>query len=77
LVVSKSFLCEIESGKKTPTLELLGKYAVAFSIPASTLLLFAENVDDPSKAVNRRPAKKIIKFLEWASEGAEEIDVET
>jgi transcriptional regulator with XRE-family HTH domain len=69
LAISKSFLSEIESGKKSPTLDLLDKYAQEFGIPASTLLLFAENADDPATAAKQRPGKKILQFLEWASDG--------
>jgi transcriptional regulator with XRE-family HTH domain len=72
LGVSKSFLSEIESGKKTPTLDLLDKYAKEFGIPASTLLLFVENSEHPAEAAKQRPARKILKFLEWASD--EEIE---
>lgn len=77
LHISKSFLSEIESGKKAPTLELLEKYAQTFDIPASTFLVFVENVDNPAAAVKQRPPRKILQFLEWASEGVEEDNAKT
>ena len=42
LEISKSFLSEIESGKKTISLELLNKYAEIFNMPVSSLMFFAE-----------------------------------
>lgn len=72
LQISKSYLSEIESGVKSPTLDLLENYAQKFRIPASTLLLFAENASAPAAAARQRPTKKIVQFLEWASEGIEE-----
>ena len=68
LEISKSFLSEIEAGKKAPTLDLLNRYAAAFGIPASTLLLFSENSDDPERAIKQKPARKVIQFLEWAAD---------
>ena len=45
LQISKSYLSEIESGKKQVTLELLQKYADTFGMPLSSLLFFAEQVE--------------------------------
>lgn len=42
LKVSRSYLSEIERGKKRPTLELIGKYSKAFNLPASTIVYFGE-----------------------------------
>jgi transcriptional regulator with XRE-family HTH domain len=67
LSISKSYLSEIESGKKTPTLELLQKYADSFSMPLSSLLFFAENLENPTKADRMRVAiaSKALKMLQW------------
>lgn len=66
--LSRSYLSEIESGKKTPTIEILKKYSNYFDIPLSAILLFAENYDNKKDLKNK--AKKILtkntlKFLDW------------
>lgn len=67
LGISKSYLSELESGKKSPTLDLLQKYAEAFNMPLSSLLFFAENVDNPSRSdkVRATIAGKALKMLQW------------
>jgi transcriptional regulator with XRE-family HTH domain len=67
LGISKSYLSELESGKKSPTLELLQKYAETFSMPLSSLLFFAENVGTPSRSdtVRAAIASKALKMLLW------------
>jgi transcriptional regulator with XRE-family HTH domain len=67
LGISNSYLSEIESGKKSPTLELLQKYAETFNMPLSSLLFFAENLDNPSRSdkVRATIAGKTIKMLQW------------
>ena len=45
LGISKSYLSEIESGKKNVTLELLGQYSSHFDVPISALFFFAEEMD--------------------------------
>ena len=66
LGISKSYLSEIENGKKQPTLELIDKYAKVFNMRPSTLLLFAEAIeDDPECAAGnkQRVARASIKLL--------------
>ena len=67
LHVSKSFLSEIEAGKKNPTMELLQKYANIFNMPVSSIMLFSENMN--SKKVSEKfrafATDKIVKLLEW------------
>lgn len=67
LCISKSYLSELESGKKSPTLELLQKYADTFNMPLSSLLFFAENVYNPSRSDKARAAiaGKALKMLQW------------
>lgn len=73
LDISRSYLSEIESGKKAPTIELLEKYAACFQIPASSLLFFSEHLTDDDFAEKARVsvARKIIKIMDWLSEGRE------
>lgn len=42
--VSKSHISEIESGTKTPSLELIEKYSAEFRIPVSAIMFFAEEL---------------------------------
>ena len=72
LEISKSFLSELEAGKKTPTLDLLERYARVFEIPASTFLLFQERLEQPSGAAQRKRAEKVLHFLEWAAAGEDD-----
>ena len=67
LGISKSYLSEIESGKKSPTLELIQKYAETFGMPLSSLLFFAENLENPSHSNKVRVAiaGKALKMLQW------------
>ncbi len=67
LSISKSYLSELESGKKSPTLELLQKYADSFSMPLSSLMFFAENVERPSRSdkVRVAVALKALRMLQW------------
>ena len=53
LNISRSYLSEVESGKKTPSLGLLDSYATVFEIPISYLLLFCETLQDGSRFISR------------------------
>lgn len=67
LGISNSYLSEIESGKKQPTIEILTKYSEKFDIPLSSILFFSENLDSnkPSDKIRLHVAKKIVSILEW------------
>ncbi len=69
LDISKSYLSEIESGRKSVTMDLLQKYGEVFSVPASSLLVFSENIDaaKASDKLRLKCANKIIKVMEWVS----------
>ena len=45
LGISNSYLSEIESGKKAPTLDFLSKYSQHFDIPVSSLMFFSESLN--------------------------------
>lgn len=45
LDIHTSFLSEIETGKRKPSLELIAKYAEHFSIRPSAILFFSEELD--------------------------------
>jgi len=70
LGISRSYLSEIESGKKVASIDLLEKYAEIFDIPPSSLLLFSENLEKDGFSEKARVmfAKKIIKIMNWLSD---------
>lgn len=71
LGISNSHLSEIESGKKSPSLELLSKYSDFFKIPTSAILLFSEQINADQKKIDKLRqvvANKILKILEWMHE---------
>lgn len=69
LEISKSHLSEIESGKKQPSLDLIERYSDEFSIPASSIMFFAEKLATPTTSprdgdrARGAIARKIINFL--------------
>lgn len=69
LAISNSYLSEIESGKKAPTLELLSKYSQRFEIPVSSLLFFSENLEKSkvTDKVRLSVARKVVALLGWVS----------
>ena len=70
LGISNSYLSEIESGKKSPSLELLKKYSERFDVPVSSLLFFSENLDSKKVTDKLRvgAARKIVSILQWAEQ---------
>jgi len=73
LNISKSYLSEIESGTKAPTLALLDSYSEVFNIPASAILFFAESIDYPSSAARARVfvSRKILTLLRFIEQRSE------
>lgn len=68
LGISKSYLSEIESGRKEPSLSLIYKYAEVFDVPASNILIFSEKLSE--KNTKKTPwklkiASGILRVLEW------------
>ena len=68
LEISPSFLSEVESGQKTPSLTLLEKYGQVFNIPPSTFLLFVEKANASSSSFSAKNAERLLQFLEWVME---------
>ena len=70
LGISKSHLSEIESGKKQPSLQLIEHYSSEFGIPTSSILFFAEHLENPSQSTTAASrargviARKVITFLQ-------------
>ncbi|MBL1263878.1 helix-turn-helix domain-containing protein [Candidatus Methylomicrobium oryzae] len=70
LSISTSYLSEIESGKKEPSLDILQKYADFFKVPLSSLVVFSETLDGSHSKSKARAflSKKMLKVLEWISD---------
>jgi transcriptional regulator with XRE-family HTH domain len=71
LDLSSSYVSELERNNRDPSLSVLQKYAEFFEVPVSSLLMFAENIDDRKRG---RSAKKVVssgllKLMELASRG--------
>ena len=70
LGISKSYISEIESGKKPPTLELLNRYADIFDVPASSIMFFSESLNKDAKTEKLRTfvSSKVLSILNFISE---------
>lgn len=71
LNISQSHLSDIERGEKTPSQELIGKYAELFDLPVSSIWFFNEKLTTgaPPKTLDRARgiiADKILDFLRIA-----------
>lgn len=71
LELSKSYISEIEKGNRTPSLEVVEKYANEFNIPVSSIMFFSENIPQANtgnwSAENAKKAiaGKILGFLKF------------
>lgn len=66
--VSNSYVSEIESGVKQPTLEMLERYAKTFKIPLSSILFFSESLDRPKdrrEQTRQYVSKKVLTILDF------------
>lgn len=64
LGISRAYLCEIETGKKKPTLELIYKYSEVFDIEPHLIL----NIADNKSKVKAKLNKFVCRFLEYIME---------
>ena len=70
--LSRSYISQIEAGKKTPSMKILEKYAKTFDIPLAAIMIFADDYENKKDWKNKTKAlltKNTVKFLEWISEG--------
>lgn len=67
LGISTSHLSEIEKGIKTPSLDLLERYSVEFSIPVSEIIFFSENVEKArtGEGIRKNIASKVLDLLRF------------
>lgn len=74
LGVGRSYISELESGAKTPSMDVLKRYSDNFNVPVSSIMFFAENVEESEGRSNRIAkakgaiATKIIRFLQAIDE---------
>lgn len=74
LGISRSYLSELETGSKTASIDVLNKYASAFDMPVSSLMLFVENAEagPTTKRAQNFVAAKAIKMLDWVASIADD-----
>jgi transcriptional regulator with XRE-family HTH domain len=72
--ISKSYLSEIESGKKNVTIDLLNQYSTHFHVPLSALFFFAEELDRSQPVDRARGAIALgaLQLLNRIASGATE-----
>ena len=65
--ISKSYISEIEKGTRTPSLEIIERYAATFHIPVSSIMFFAEELPNAKagEQVRSKIAKKVIDILSF------------
>lgn len=73
LELSQSYVSELENNKKQPTMDVLEKYAKVFDMKKSTLLLFAESLENDSTNMDQkqrvaRAGMKLLKIPEKVGE---------
>lgn len=73
LGISRSYLSEIESGKKVPSLDLLQRYAAHFDMPLSSLIMFSEHTGESQRdlKVKTMLGQKAIAILQWIEKKAD------
>lgn len=64
LGISKSYLSEIETGKKEPSLKVLNKYSEVFQLPLSSIINFGEKLNSHGNSLKEKIAKKILELLQ-------------
>lgn len=57
---SQGYISEIENGHKQPSLDILEKYAKMFDMKLSTLMLFAESIEDGERDKRGVRAKQYV-----------------
>ncbi|WP_239024149.1 helix-turn-helix domain-containing protein [Paraglaciecola marina] len=65
LNVSKSYVSEIEGGKKNITMSMLKKYESCFDIPASSIVELGEKMENRKKLPKHK--KLIVDIISWLS----------
>ena len=66
LAISRSHLSEIEKGVKTPSFDLIQRYAEEFRIPMSSIIFFAEAIPEAEQGspLKAKISKSVIGLLQ-------------
>jgi transcriptional regulator with XRE-family HTH domain len=74
--VSKSHISEIEKGNKSPSLDLIQRYATEFKIPVSSIMFFAEELPNAKSGdkIRSKIAGKVIDILRFVERKADAED---
>ncbi|MEG2243660.1 MAG: helix-turn-helix transcriptional regulator, partial [Muribaculaceae bacterium] len=67
LNISPSYLSEIENNKKSPSLDLLKRYADIFEVKVSSLMLLAEQMEENPQG-NQGVKKMMLNFVKIMSD---------
>lgn len=63
LEISPSYLSEIETGAKRPSIDLIEQYGKVFKMPPSSILFIAEA--EAAGGTSAKISNKALKMLEW------------
>jgi transcriptional regulator with XRE-family HTH domain len=76
LGVSKSHISEIEKGNKSPSLDLIQRYAAEFKIPVSSIMFFAEELPNAKSGdkIRSKIAGKVLDILHFVERKADAED---
>ena len=69
LGISLSYLSEIEAGHRRINFDLISKYSEVFNIPASSLLLFSEQLESGkfTEKLRVRVSGEIVRIMNWVA----------
>ena len=78
LALSTSYLSELESGKKEPSIDILQRYSEFYNVPLSSLVVFSETLEGKQNVSKARAfiSKKMLKILEWVADLDDESSAE-
>lgn len=68
LALSTSYLSEIESGKKKPSLDIIQRYATIFQTTPSTIMLMAEGLEKEPQGFKAKISRVFMHFLQEVEE---------
>lgn len=76
LGISKSHISEIEKGNKSPSFDLIQRYATEFKIPVSSIMFFAEELPNAKSGekIRSKIAGKVIDILRFVERKADADD---
>lgn len=71
LNISKSYVSEIESGKKKVTMNIIEKYSKYFDIPVSSIMELYEIMDNNKKT--RKHVKLLANLISWIGQDEKKV----